>query len=303
MPCRSRLAAALLAPLLLLASCGDLPQPFRGRPGGNAPVLLIPLAMRLAVPPPAEALLPDAAAMQYAEALADALQAQDVPATAIADPRPLDWRLAVSAAVQGGSVTPRYRMLNADGQEQAAMAGEPVPLDEWSNPNPELFRRLAAEAAPRLTQLLLQVEAARKSTDPAALAGGPPRLRFTGVTGAPGDGNASLALRMREFLGQQGYVMQEVADGAAYALEGRVQMVPTGRLQRVEILWIVSRRDGEELGRVLQMNEVPAGSLNGLWGDVAYVVAQEASGGIRQVIQNATEPTPAAPPAEAATAR
>jgi hypothetical protein len=34
----------------------------------------------------------------------------------------------------------------------------------------------------------------------------------------------------------------------------------------------------------VQLNQVPAGSLNGLWGDVALVVAQEAAGGVHDVI-------------------
>jgi hypothetical protein len=65
---------------------------------------------------------------------------------------------------------------------------------------------------------------------------------------------------------------------------------------------IPARRDGEDLGRVLQLNEVPAGSLNGLWGDVALVVAEEAAGGVRDVIANAGGLTPA-PTAPAGPAR
>jgi hypothetical protein len=71
-------------------------------------------------------------------------------------------------------------------------------------------------------------------------------------------------------------------------------------MQRIEIVWTISRRDGHDLGRVLQLNEVPAGSLNGLWGDVAFVVAQEAAGGVRDVIANA-EATPGQEAAPAAT--
>ena len=65
-------------------------------------------------------------------------------------------------------------------------------------------------------------------------------------------------------------------------------LAPVSRTQqRIEIVWTVSRRDGEDLGRVAQLNEVPAGTLNGFWGDVALVVAEEASGGIRDVVSNA----------------
>ncbi|MDI3308686.1 MAG: hypothetical protein QJR07_16470 [Acetobacteraceae bacterium] len=282
---------------LLLAACGDLPQPFRNRPGLQAQRLAMPLAVRLAVPPPQQAMLQDTAARKLAENVASALQSQEVPAVATDAPLPLDWRVDIQAERQGEVVLPRFRLLDADGRPQAASDGEPVPLRDWASPTPELLNQVASQAAPALTRLLLQVEAAQKATDPDSLAAGPPRVRLAGVRGAPGDGNTSLAARMREFLSNEGYVVQDAAEGAAYGLEAEVNVVPAGRgLDRVEIQWIVSRRDGEELGRVVQMNEVPSGRLNRLWGDIAYAAAQEASGGVKTVIVNAQ----AAPPPEAA---
>jgi hypothetical protein len=106
---------------------------------------------------------------------------------------------------------------------------------------------------------------------------------------------------MAERLAGLGLQVQDQAEGAGYAVEGVVTVTPPERgQQRVEIVWTVSRRDGYDLGRVLQLNEVPAGSLNGLWADVALVVAQEAAGGVRDVIGNAGGmPPAAAAPAEA----
>jgi hypothetical protein len=293
----------LLAFLLLLpAACGDLPQPFRGNPGRDGARLAVPMALRLAVPPPAEALLTDDAAKHLASDLADALQAEEIPAVATDRPMPLDWRVDIRAEAGPGGVTPRFRLLNADGEEQGVVPGPPISPVVWTSPEPESFRLVAMQAAKGIETLLLQVDAARKQMDPVALAGGPARIRFTGVTGAPGDGNAALSTRMREFLGRYGYVMQEASEGATFGLEGRVNIVPiAGNQQRVEIAWRVSRRDGQELGQVVQMNEMPAGSLKGFWGDVAFVVAQEASGGIRTVLTNATNAASGAPAASSAT--
>ncbi len=287
----------LLAALLVLAGCADIPRPHRGNPGGLAPRLSIPLAVRLAVPPPPEALLTDDAARLLADELAAALQAQDVPAAAIETPLPLDWRLLVRAESTGQAVQPRLIITDADGREQGAVPTAPVPARDWANGDPAILRALAQQGAPRVTQMLLGVQAARASATPAALAAGPPRLRLIPVRGAPGDGNAALTNRLREFLSQRGFVVQEVADGAGFAVTAEVSVVPgTPGNQRVEIQWIVSRRDGHELGRVLQLNEVRAGSLDRFWGDVAYVAAQEAAGGIPEIIRNAAA-SPVEPPA------
>lgn len=280
-----------LAALLALPACGDLPQPHRGNPGGLAGALRIPLAVRLAIPPPPEALLTDDAARRYAEAMSEALQAADVPATATSTPLPLDWRLIITAQNTGATVIPRYVIINADGQEQGAVAGPPVPTQLWVEASTPTLQAVAQQANPRVTQMLLSIQAARASADPAAIMAGPPRLRLIPVRGAPGDGNAALTARLREFLANRGYVVQELADGAAFAVTAEVSVVAAGPgLQRVEIQWIVSRRDGYELGRVLQLNEVPAGALNRAWGDIAYAAAEEAAGGVQTIIRNASSP-------------
>lgn len=278
----------LLALLGLLAACGDLPQPYRGNAGGLAAQLAQPPGSRVAVPRPTEAMLDDASSGRFAEALAEALRTAEVPAVAAAA-LPLDWRVNVAAARQGATVMPRFTLIDADGREQGAIDGRPVPVQAWAEGAEEPLRTAATAAAPRIAELMLRAEAARKATNPAALAsGGPPRLRVVPVSGAPGDGNTSLTGRMIEFLTERGFVVSDSASGANFAVQGLVQLanVAPGR-QRVELIWIVSRRDGEELGRVAQLNEIPAGSLNGLWGDVAYAAAQQAAAGIRQVVSNA----------------
>ncbi|WP_198365353.1 hypothetical protein [Roseomonas sp. KE0001] len=303
---RCRQAARLLRLLpavLLLAACVDM-RPYAGNPGGAAPRLVLPPAYRIAVPPPQQALLTDAGAQAFARELAEALQANEVPAAAT-DPNPLDWPLTVTAERQGQAVRPRYELRDADGVSLGTAEGQAVPLRLWGGEAAAQFKAVAVADAPAVAELLGRVEAARKASDPAALAGkGPMRIRLAGVKGAPGDGNTSLNARMRDFLIKLGYLPQDGAEGATYAVQGDVKAVDVpGGQQRIELQWIVSRRDGHELGRVVQLNEVPRGTLNGLWGDVAYVVAEQAAGGIREVLQNAVLPPEEAPkPAAAAAA-
>ncbi|HEY8611925.1 MAG TPA: hypothetical protein VIL69_11610 [Roseomonas sp.] len=307
----------LLLPLALLAACGPLPQPFRGNPGAEGRRLAAPPAYRIAVPRPNAALLPDVAATDFAVAVAEALEAAEVPAVA-GPPTPLDWRLDISAEQDGRGVTPAYAVVDADGKVLGQARGAAVPVAEWSQSEAAMLRRVAARDASVVVGLLSRGEAARRAAEPVAFngSGGPPRVRFVGVKGAPGDGNQSLAVRMRDFLATKGFVVQDGSDGAAFAVSGEVTMAPApDRKQRVEIQWRVSRRDGHDLGLAAQINEVPAGSLNGLWGDVAYVVADEAAVAVRDIIANAgglgdaaalppvAEPTPAAPPGAPAPAR
>ncbi|MBY0335776.1 MAG: hypothetical protein K2X11_04140 [Acetobacteraceae bacterium] len=280
---------ALLA-VLLLGGCTDIPRPTRGMPGRQGAILRVPLAIRIAVPPPEEALLPDSQARALASAMADALQAQEVPALATDAPLPLDWRLAIVAEASGALVQPRFALFDADGRPQGAVQAPPVPARAWAEAAPQTLAAVANQGANRVAQMLLTIQAARAAATPQALASGPPRIRFIPVRRAPGDGNTALTNRMREFLGNRGYVAQDTADGAAFAVTADVAVVPgTPGNDRVEIQWIVSRRDGYELGRVVQLNEVPRGRLNGLWGDVAYVAAEQAAGGVETIIRNASE--------------
>ncbi len=295
--------AALAAGLALLAGCGSLPQPFRGRPGRVAQRLARPPAFRLAIPTPLQARLTQADAETLARLLAESLSAQDIPAAA-SPALPLDWQLAVLAQPEGGHVLPSFLLTDADGRSLGRLAGRSVPGRDWTEGGAPVLRSVATDAAPRLAEMLARADAARRLGDPNAAGAGPPVLRLLPVTGAPGDGNRSLTARMRERLARFGFIVQDQAEGAGFAVSGEVEVANSGRnLQRVEITWTVSRRDGEDLGRVLQLNEVPAGTLNGLWGDVAAVVAEEAAGGIRDVVTNAGGFQPATPTPAAAAVR
>jgi hypothetical protein len=57
----------------------------------------------------------------------------------------------------------------------------------------------------------------------------------------------------------------------------------------VEIAWSVLDVYGHDAGHLVQLNDIPAGTLDHYWGDVALVATQAAAGGIRQVIANQME--------------
>jgi hypothetical protein len=134
--------------------------------------------------------------------------------------------------------------------------------------------------------MLATVEARRRETTTGALAERLPSAAISPITGAPGDGARSLDRAIRAALGREGVIVSDQGGGGEFTVSGRVSTTPVGRGQeRIEVVWVVSRADGMELGRVAQLNEIPRGILNGLWGDVAVIVADQAAQGVAEVIR------------------
>jgi hypothetical protein len=274
--------------VLLLASCGDLPEPFLGNPGATGRILAQPPTPRLAVPPPGNALLPDDASRQFADSLAAGLQAQEVPA--VADQvHTNDWQLVATAEQRGGNVVPLFRVLNPKGEDKGQTEGSPVPTQVWAAATAETLDRTANEVAPKISALLTGIQHA----DPNSLYNRVAKVQVATVTGAPGDGNTSLTKEIKAHLAALGPVLQDAAGSADFIVQGNVNMVPiAGGQQRVEIQWVVKAANGDERGKVVQLNNIPTGSLDHYWADVAVIVATEAAGGINDVIarQSGREP-------------
>ncbi len=277
-----RIAALLL--ILALAGCGSLPHPFEGNPGATASRLAQPPPSRLAVPRPDSAFLAPAAAAVFSDSLAGALAEQEVPAVA-GSPKRGDWRVLASAEAQGDMIVPQYKVEDEAGVMQGTVDGVPISASAWVQADPAMLKKAATDAAPRLVSLLGNIEAARRQSDPNSLLNRASKLAFLGVSGAPGDGDKSLDLQIRAEMGKLGQMVQDTTDGADFILQGHVVTAPLpGNQTRIELQWVISDAKGGERGRVVQLNEVKAGTLDGFWGDVAVVVAHEAAGGVRDVI-------------------
>jgi hypothetical protein len=278
-------ASPLLAAAALTA-CGDLPQPFAGRPGANALRLATPPPARLVVPPPGNALLTNAAAARLAHATAAALVANEVPAFAQA-PVPGDWQLSVTAEMQAGRVQPHFTVIDAGGHAKGDVTGDPEPAEAWAAGDPATLQEAAASAAPQIVNLLRSVDAAAKQSDPNSLYNRPARIYLAGVTGARGDGDLSLMIQMRSKLPDTGDVVVSKAANADFIVRGIVKTTDLpSKQQQVEIHWIVTDPSGKEAGDVAQGHDIEHGSLDHYWGDVANAVAAEAAGGVHEVITN-----------------
>ena len=114
---------------------------------------------------------------------------------------------------------------------------------------------------------------------------GPVTAIVPSVTGAPGDGSASLTAAIQRELTSKGVSISDRATAVAYRVEGTVTVgeAKQGK-QPIHIEWLVRDPQGKKLGTVSQRNEIPEGSLDGEWGSNATQAAGAAAQGIVKLL-------------------
>lgn len=127
-----------------------------------------------------------------------------------------------------------------------------------------------------------------------------PRAIVVKVTGAPGDGNQTLATSLTALLPLQKIKIADKDAKGAWRIEGIVKVVPkTAQADSVTLTWRVLDDKGKEAGKITQENAVPHGRLKGKWGEIASFAAEAASEGIAQLIHSLTDKAPQQPVAPA----
>jgi hypothetical protein len=105
------------------------------------------------------------------------------------------------------------------------------------------------------------------------------------VKGAKGKGNDELTRAMRQTLTTAGWTVLNAPAKNALTISGRVEMAEvSGNMQMVALKWAVQAPDGGKLGDVNQANNVPAGSLDAGWGEIAGFAVEAAATGIFELI-------------------
>jgi uncharacterized lipoprotein YmbA len=281
----------LLAALLLaLAACQPLPHPFEdSAPPPNSPLMTPPDSAGIVVLPVAGA--PGTTARDLADAMATALQDNDIPAGTGARNRGsyvLQGRATTRGMPDGRmQVTVAWEMTGPDGkvtgQQQASTV---MTASAWLDGGAGIAD-LVSPAAPPLAKLI-------ESNIPAPVPGSDPLIAVHQATGAPGDGSQALATAMSAALRR---VQVSLADfpGAVpnYVVEVQVAVAPpvSGK-QKVSIDWTLNRPDGSQVGQVKQENAVTAGSLDKVWGLTAYDAANAAASGIAALIDRVKRVAP-----------
>jgi hypothetical protein len=274
-----------------LAACQPLPHPFADdvpRPGSPMLTLLDSASVTIA---PIDG-TPQATAEKLGPAMASALQQREIAAS------------DKTASIGSYELVGRIEEMPPSGDKAALVAvwelrdpsgrslGErterlEAPAHDWEQGAEDAVALLAAASADRLVALL------QDDVPTEADSGGHTRLLISGVEGAPGDGRESLPRAITEILKRHDLAI--VTDPEAKAdlvLDADVVVAnPKAGKQNVKIVWRVRRKDGAEIGTVGQENDVPAGLLDGAWGDVAYMVAVSAQDGIMQLVARGALPS------------
>jgi hypothetical protein len=289
-PARHMRSCAVLTGCLLLTACFDMPHPFSD-PGENAKRLAgSPPPSRLDIPLPKESGLSPEGAEQWSHYLATMLLQKSVPAIA-QDTRKGDWWLRLRVDHRGDQVIPVYEIMTPTGQVRATEEGSPLSSSVWTSSQPAILQAAAVEGSSQIVQALTGIQAAGMEADPHSLKHRPAKIWFSGVTGAPGDGNISLAQAFIGAMRGSGDTVR-TADGkdTDFKLHVTVKLTDqasgTGKnpQQLIEISWRVTDSSGNEVGIATQLHEIEAHSLDGYWGDVAVAAAQEAASAVEEMI-------------------
>lgn len=288
----------------LLAACQPLPHPFADdAPKPGAAILALPDSTSIWVAPVKGA--PRATAQKLAAVIAEALQDRQIAASDKAAGTTSDVLRGRIQEMPGSSgnaaVVALWRLDNPKGRllgERAArLVGKTA---DWETGETGAVARLAAASADQLVSLV---------------EGGPPpaetrvriaqtRLLIGPITGAPGDGAQSLAHAIAQVLKRPGLTLVAGPKAKPDLVLGAAITVgkPASGRQHVRIVWRLRRTDGKEIGTVGQENDVPAGLLDGAWGNVAWSVAVAAEDGIVQLVAHAAAGGESADAARAGTA-
>lgn len=85
-------------------------------------------------------------------------------------------------------------------------------------------------------------------------------------------------------------------------MHGKVRLTTVNaQTQHIEIVWTITSADGKIAGVVRQPHDLPKGSLDTYWGDVAVIAGSAAASGVKEVLDNniGKKPLPGAAPAPA----
>ena len=272
----------------VLTSCQPLVQPFR--PEDKTPsAALFELRDAGGIVVRRVEGVPEAGASALVTALIADLQRREIPAATIdggTNRRSLlldAWVRTEPVGDDRLSVVIDWTLTDAEGR----LVGRPRTSGEvsrvaWDAASPLPYAMLVERAAPGIAALVEDpMSVAVAASEPAARP-----FYILPVAGAPGDGGPALSRAMNVALRSAKLEVSDHMDEGALVLAGSVRVAPPvqGR-QKVEIVWVVRDSNGKDVAKLAQANAVPAGALDGDWGQLASLIAEAAVPGIMDMLR------------------
>ncbi len=274
----------------VVAACGDLPRPFK-RTYATPPNPLVEEGVQGGVwvdevegpPVPMARLLADSVARELGKL--------EVPAFT-GKRRPTHYVLKGEAVRNVSPEVPyvvqvHWTLLDRSGNRVGIHSqGVTATNWEWDYGSPKVVREVGEASATAIAALVQADDPTLKPVRTATATG----LWVKPIDGAPGDGDVALTRAIRIALAGAGTDVVSEKTKARYVLDGSVRLSPPrGAGQRVEIVWVVRTPAGNEIGRAAQANTVPVGTFDRRWGNLAALVAAAAVGGIRDIVDAASD--------------
>jgi hypothetical protein len=283
--------------MLALAACGSVPQPFRGtaKVTHDNPLLDVPAATGVAILPLSG--VSAELSESYTQAVAERLDAMEVPAAAV--PKAGSLGFIVSGAASnlvegpiGESLDVAWTIKTRHGAIVGHFA-QSIRISPGEGGN----RSAAAATARSIAQHMGLGQEPTPVDVPAPVAPVLPSVSVKPVEGAHGDGRTSLTLAVLQALTDAGVRRDDV--NPEVILYCKVETRPaTFDSQSVTISWRAVLRDGRELGTMKLDNDIPIGALDGAWGPTAFSIAGAAQKDLVRLITSAP-PQAESPPAQA----
>lgn len=275
-----------------------IPQPFAGAERNDRMIGQATEIVAVVIEPPQGFSEPVGIALR--DRLIKVAQDHDVPALAesavrawrlsaqvtkvMAPAKPVKNKRKKAAAKEQGLIA--WRLADADGNARGsftvAYAGSEEELTGAA------LSALAEQAAVGLDNALSRPYT-QVASQPAVVT--KPIAWIGAITGAPGDGNKSLARALQGVLPLKGIQVDGARARAAWSIVGQVTVVKaTATQDAVSLTWRVLDAQGKEVGALTQQNAVPHGRLTKSWGEIAAFAAEAAAEGIAQLIQQVSKP-------------
>ncbi len=198
----------------------------------------------------------------------------------------------------GTVTTIRWDVLNLGGVVLATISVEDTAPyvtngDPWAALDMSSLKRLASKTADKIEsgrdgfEFAAAASSSTASSAAAARSGeSVGRIAIGPIKGAPGDGNEALALALAQVMRQYSVTVEANPGSGIYYTKATVSVADKNAdTQTVRIAWDLSGPGGTSYGVVEQENDVPRGSLQSQWGDVAVYAAAAAGDGIVALMQ------------------